>query len=180
MKGFTRDNPLLSLCGLNCGLCPMHIGGHCGGCGFGNQSCPLARCSLEHGGIEYCFQCSKYPCERYDGIDDYDSFITHQRQKADLHKAQQGGIENYNTEQNKKVALLVAMLERYNDGKRKSLFCQAVNLLELEDLLLIFDKTENESQGMPIRERAIHLSFLLQQCALERDVDLKLRKKGGK
>lgn len=67
----------------------MHLGGHCGGCGFGNQSCALARCSLEHGSIEYCFQCDKYPCERYESIDEYDSFITHQKRKADLRKAQQ-------------------------------------------------------------------------------------------
>ncbi len=57
MKGFKRENRLLSLCGLNCGLCTMKLGGHCGGCGNGNQSCKIARCSLEHGGVEYCFQC---------------------------------------------------------------------------------------------------------------------------
>ena len=30
MKGFIRKNQLFSLCGLNCGLCPMLLGGHCG------------------------------------------------------------------------------------------------------------------------------------------------------
>ena len=35
MKGFKRNNQLLSLCGLNCGLCPMHIDGYCPGCGGG-------------------------------------------------------------------------------------------------------------------------------------------------
>lgn len=45
MKGFKRNNQLLSLCGLNCGLCPMHIDGYCPGCGggAGNQSCRIAR-----------------------------------------------------------------------------------------------------------------------------------------
>ncbi len=52
MKGFERENQLFSLCGLNCGLCPMRIGGYCGGCGNGNQSCRIARCSLEQGGIQ--------------------------------------------------------------------------------------------------------------------------------
>ena len=32
MKGFTRDNPYFSLCGLNCKLCSMNLAGHCGGC----------------------------------------------------------------------------------------------------------------------------------------------------
>ena len=53
MKDFLRQEPLFSLCGLNCGLCTMHLGGHCPGCGggAGNQSCSLARCSLQHGGV---------------------------------------------------------------------------------------------------------------------------------
>ena len=34
MKGFERKNQLFSLCGLNCGLCPMLLGNYCGGCGM--------------------------------------------------------------------------------------------------------------------------------------------------
>ena len=51
MKGFNRKNQLFSLCGLNCGLCPMFLSKHCPGCGGGegNQSCKIARCSMEHG-----------------------------------------------------------------------------------------------------------------------------------
>lgn len=46
--------------------------------GEGNQSCSIAKCSLQHGNIKYCFQCENYPCEKYDNIDEFDSFITHQ------------------------------------------------------------------------------------------------------
>ncbi|MCB8611537.1 DUF3795 domain-containing protein, partial [Faecalibacillus faecis] len=90
MKNFKRDNLLFSLCGLNCGLCPMKIDGYCPGCGggAGNQSCKIARCSMEHGGIEYCFQCGKYPCEKYEGIDEFDSFITHQKRRTDFERAE--------------------------------------------------------------------------------------------
>ena len=35
MKGFTRDETRFSLCGLNCALCSMHLGGYCPGCGGG-------------------------------------------------------------------------------------------------------------------------------------------------
>ena len=42
MKGFERKNQLFSLCGLNCGLCPMRLGNYCGGCGNGNQSLNIA------------------------------------------------------------------------------------------------------------------------------------------
>ena len=35
MKGFTREETRFSLCGLNCRLCSMHLGGYCPGCGGG-------------------------------------------------------------------------------------------------------------------------------------------------
>ena len=134
MKGFTRSSHLLSLCGLNCALCPMLLGGHCGGCGNGNQSCGIARCSLEHGGVEYCFECGEYPCEKYRDIDRYDSFITHRRQKADMERARNAGIDLYNAEQLEKARMLRLLLDNYNDGRRKSFYCLAVNLLELPEL----------------------------------------------
>ncbi len=35
MKGFSREETRFSLCGLNCLLCSMHLGGYCPGCGGG-------------------------------------------------------------------------------------------------------------------------------------------------
>lgn len=57
MKGFNRPNQLFSLCGLNCGLCPMFLNQYCPGCGGGegNQSCKIAKYSMEHDGAQYCF-----------------------------------------------------------------------------------------------------------------------------
>lgn len=115
MKGFVRNNKYFSLCGLNCGLCPMNLSGHCSGCGVDNQSCKLARCSMEHGSIEYCFQCPEFPCQKYKHIADYDSFITHQNQMADIEKAQRIGIDAYNSEQIEKQQILDLLLSNYND-----------------------------------------------------------------
>lgn len=179
MKGFKRENPLFSLCGLNCGLCPMRLGGHCGGCGFGNQPCALARCSLEHGAIEYCFQCGKYPCVRYDCIDEFDSFITHQNQKADLQKAQRIGIEAYNAEQTKKVEILARLLDQYNDGRKKTLFCLAANFLELDELEAVIEQAGSEASELPIKEKAAYISSLFQKCAAEKGIALKLNKRKG-
>ncbi len=41
MKDFTRTDLSFSLCGLNCGLCPMRLGGHCPGCGGGADNTSL-------------------------------------------------------------------------------------------------------------------------------------------
>ncbi len=89
MKGFNRPNRLFSLGGLNCGLCPMLLNKYCPGCGGGegNQSCKIARCNIEHGSVEYCLQCREYPCEKFEHIDDFDSFITHRNQRSDMEKA---------------------------------------------------------------------------------------------
>lgn len=55
---FKRTDGLFSLCGLNCGLCPMHIRGGCSGCFNGStcyRTCPIAPCSVRHGNVDYIF-----------------------------------------------------------------------------------------------------------------------------
>lgn len=176
MKGFMRDDQLFSLCGLNCGLCPMNLGGHCSGCGKGNQSCKIAKCSLEHGAINYCFECSLYPCETYLHIDEFDSFITHQNQKADMERAKSIGIESYDEEQREKVLILDMLLSGYNDGRRKTFFCLAVNLLPLSDLAAVVVRLK-AADGLDIKERSAYAADLLQSAADAKGILLKLRKK---
>lgn len=53
----------------------------------------------------YCFQCKNYPCEKYDKIDEYDSFITHQNQKTDMARFREPGAELYLAEQQRKKDL---------------------------------------------------------------------------
>lgn len=181
MKNFSRDDQLLSLCGLNCGLCPMHLGGYCPGCGGGkgNQSCPIARCSLLHGGISYCFQCESYPCGRYTEADGYDSFITRRHQQADLKKAAEIGLRAYHAEQLEKIEILRELLSNYNDGRKKSFFCLAVNLLEISEIRHIMQRLAEweELASTPIKERAARAAELFQEAAGRSGVVLKLHKK---
>ena len=179
MKGFERKNQLFSLCGLNCGLCPMFLGNHCGGCGNGNQSCKIAKCSLEHGKMEYCFECKNYPCEKYSHIDEYDSFITHKRQKADLERVQNIGIKQYNLEQQEKIQILSHLLANYNDGRRKNFFCVAVNLLELSELQEAMKqrKQNDELSVLSVKEQCSYIVDILQKIADRRNIKLKLVKK---
>ena len=178
MKGFMRSDQLFSLCGLNCGLCTMHLGRYCPGCGggAGNQSCAIARCSLDHGGVEYCFQCGAFPCARYESGEAYDSFITHRNRLRDLEKARKFGMGAYCEEQREKVGLLRALLETYNDGRRKTLFAQAVNLLETEDLREILTRLSGETSDLPLQERASRAAALCKEAAALRGIDLRLRK----
>lgn len=183
MKGFNRHNQLFSLCGLNCRLCPMFLNKNCPGCGGGegNQSCKIARCSMEHGSVQYCFQCSEYPCGKYDHIDDFDSFITHRNQKSDMEKAKCLGIDAYNTEQAEKASILEVLLFNYNDGRKKTLFCVAVNLLELQDLQTVLKEIDRklDIETLTLKEKSAFVAGLLQDAAAMKNIDLKLHKKKG-
>lgn len=177
MKGFEREDLWFSLCGLNCGLCPMRLGNYCPGCGggAGNASCKIAGCSLKHGGMEYCFQCREFPCGHYDHIDEFDSFITHQRRKADLEKVRRVGLEAYRREQMERAEILRRLLENYNNGRQKTLFCLAANLLELESLRKI--GKDLEQSGNTAKVKSAQAAELLQAAAEAQGVVLKLRKK---
>lgn len=181
MKGFNRQNQFFSLCGLNCGLCPMFLNKYCPGCGGGegNQSCKIARCSMEHDGVEYCFQCGEYPCSKYEHIDDFDSFMTHRSRRSDMERVRQFGIEAYNVEQVEKIRILDILLSGFNDGRKKTLFCTAVTLLELQELREVLRQIENRSdlETLTLKEKSAFAAGLLQAAAAKNSIELKLRKK---
>ena len=181
MKDFKRQYPLFSLCGLNCGLCPMHMGNYCPGCGggAGNQPCAIARCSQKREGLEYCFQCGDYPCEKYEGIDVFDSFIVHRNQMKDFEHVKTIGIDAYQSELEEKIEILNYLLDNFNDGRRKNFFCIAVNLLALKDVKTVMAQlgSETDVDSVPLKEKAALAVNLFLAMAEKRGVELKLNKK---
>ena len=184
MKGFTRTETRFSLCGLNCAVCSMHLGGYCPGCGggTGNQNCALAKCSLEHGGVQFCWECPEYPCTRYEGFDDGDSFVPHRNRKQDIAQAREIGLEVYLAQLEEKRTILEELLTYYNDGRRKLLFNTAVYLLPLEDLRTVMAALDSQSKSaeQTEKERALSAVGLLQEAADRRGISLKLNKKSKK
>lgn len=182
-----RPYPLLSACGLNCGLCPrFHTDGTsrcpgCGGPGFEAKRppCGILRCNARHG-VEYCFQCADYPCKKLQGATCVDSFITHQHMEKDFALAKEIGLEAYQAALNEKTAMLRLLLDHYNDGRRKSFFCLAVNLLSLQDVRQVLRQIEAQTRDdSSPKEKAAMAAGLFQAMAEARGVSLKLRKKGG-
>ena len=171
MKGFTRELLQFSLCGLNCLLCPMQVGGYCPGCGGGpgNQSCAIAQCS-------FCSQCPEYPCARYDEFDAADSFVPHSRRAADLNRARELGLDAYIDELRAKRVILDKLLADYNDGRRKTFYCAAVYLLPLEDLQSAMTVLEGQPE-CSVKEWAAAAVKLLQEATDSHDICLKLNKK---
>ena len=182
MKNFDRSDLSFSLCGLNCGLCPMKLDRYCPGCGGGdgNQSCPIARCSLERGGFAYCFQCEEFPCARYTQTDTYDTFLSKCNRMRDIERFRRIGQDAYHAEQADRIAVLNRLLENYNDGRRKSLFCLAAQLLEPQSLAAVLRQLDAETAGLPQQEKAIRATDLLRALAEEQNIVLKLHKKPSK
>lgn len=185
MEYQTRKYPLLSACGLNCGLCPRyHTDGksQCPGCAGENflkkhPSCGILSCCQRHG-IEYCYLCGEYPCKKYDGADADDSFITHLHQFTDFDRIKSIGPEAYQSELNEKVNILHDLLTNYNDGRQKNFFCIAVNLLELQDVKQIMEQiTYTVMSEDTIKEKSAIAVHLFKDMADKRNVMLKLRKK---
>lgn len=179
-KVFKREDLLFSLCGLNCSLCPMFVTKRCKGCIEGSMCyniCDIAPCSIEHGGVDYCFECDEYPCEKYDGVDQHDSIMLHKNQLTDIEKAKTIGIERYNQEQTKKVEILHKLLEDYNYGNdREVFFCTAVNILPLDDLTTIISDLDENTNEMSLEEKYNYVKDKLFECANNRDVKIELRK----
>ena len=184
MKDFTCTETRFSLCGLNCALCSMHLGGYCPGCGggAGNQSCAIAKCSMEHGGIQFCWECPEYPCLRYEGFDDGDSFVPHRNRQQDIALARKMGLDAYLAQLEEKRSILDDLLAHYNDGRRKTLFNMAVYLLPLEDLRSVMTALYNRPalSEQPVKERALAAVELLQKSANQRGISLKRSRKSKK
>lgn len=184
MKNVQRQYPLFSACGLNCGLCPRyHTDGtsKCSGCAGENfltkhPSCGVISC-CQRRGIEYCYQCDEYPCKRYDGVDSCDSFISHRNQLKDFEKVKRIGLEAYQSEINEKVEILQELLLNYNDGRKKSFFCIAVNLLELTDVKeVIANIAEAIKPDSTIKEKSSTAVSLFKSMAKKLNITLKLNK----
>lgn len=186
MMRYSRKYSLFSLCGLNCGLCPRYQTdgiSKCPGCGGKNfhlkhPSCAVISCNRKHDHVEYCFQCSSYPCDRYKEPSKLDSFITYRNVITDFKKANETGLAKYQKELNEKVDILEYLIKNYNDGRRKGFYCLAVNLLKLPDLNEIIEQINNKikNQDMEIKEKIKLVIDLLELKAKKEKIELKLRK----
>lgn len=71
-------------------------------------------------------------------------------------------------------------LVNYNDGRRKTFFCVAVNLLQIQDLKTIMERIKaNTNQGYTIKEKAAYAVNLFQEIAIKQNIVLKLNKKNS-
>jgi hypothetical protein len=185
MNEYRRKDPSFSLCGLNCSLCPrFHTEGSskCPGCGgesfsIKHPTCAVVTCNKKHDHVEYCFECSLFPCERYAFSKTADSFITYKNIEQNMAEAKRD-LQGYLKELKRKQAMLEDLITNYNDGKSKGFYCLAVNLLPLTALDGVIQAIHASSdlRNMSAKEKAKVVVRLFKEKADEMGIELKLRK----
>lgn len=185
MKEYCREYPLYSLCGLNCGLCPRyHTDGvsKCPGCGgadfhLKHPACSVITCNKKHCNVEFCFQCSSFPCERYNKPNNGDSFISYSNVMIDFEKAN-NDIEEYKMELNEKITILEFLIANFNDGRRKNFYCISVNLLDLADLRDVVKEIRDHimKQEIPLKNKIEQIVSFIEAKADKEGIKLELRK----
>ena len=108
---------------------------------------------------------------------EYDSFISHRHMAHDLARLQQIGLDAYRAELEEKIKILHTLLDGYNDGRRKTFYCTAVALLDLD---VMDGLAQQENDEMEVREKAVYAARLFEQVAKQRKIVLKLCKKPKK
>ena len=92
-----------------------------------------------------------------------------------LARAREIGAAAYLGELGEKMDIFQYLLHTCNDGRRKSLFALAANLLPLEDLRRV--RSDLTALDAPLSLRAREAARLLDEAARARGIALRLRKK---
>ena len=186
--------PTIGCCGLDCGLCPRYYtagSSRCPGCAGPDffekhPSCGYITCCVKKKGLEVCAQCGEFPCTKFEAwlgnLEQYDSFLTHQRTRPNLDSIRTHGIESFMKQQRKRMTLLNTMLESFDDGRAKSFYCVAATLLPVTALEESLHRAQEQvkkdnARSGDIKDRAAILRGLLDDCAAKTGVELKLRQK---
>ncbi len=185
MKDNSRQYPVYSLCGLNCGLCPRyHTEGpsRCPGCGGADFSqkhpaCAVITCNKKHDNVQFCFECGSYPCPKYQSTSAHDSFISYTHVLQNFNLASQD-LAQYLSVLKRKQDCLTILLQEFNDGRSKGLYCLAIDLLPaaiLDELQEYIEDLRCQVHPDPW-EKAHNMAAWIRQKAEELKIALQLRK----
>ncbi|MCK4347725.1 MAG: DUF3795 domain-containing protein [Thermoplasmatales archaeon] len=185
-----KQYPTIGCCGLDCGLCPRYytVGtSRCPGCcgpDFWQKhpGSPILNCCVKRKGLEFCSDCSEFPCSKFKDVDKYDSFLTHQKMVSNLNFIKKYGIKKFIDQQNKRIKLLETMINNFNDGRSRSFYCIATTLLPMLSLERALDDANQKIKKDKIRMEDIKttskiLKGFLNEVADRDGIELKLRKK---
>ena len=108
----------------------------------------------------------------------YDSFLPHSNLLANLQQVRNSGPEGLLEELSTREGLLLWLLQNCNDGRQKTLFCTAANLLPLDVLESAVQQIRQQIEQEPDPKKKASLArAALQAAASGCGISLKLHKK---
>jgi len=185
-----KKYPSLGCCGLDCGMCPAYYTdgpSRCPGCGGEDffekhPSCSYITCCVKKRDLEVCAQCEQYPCAKFEGASNGpDVKTTAKNVLQNQQFIQEYGIAKFMEQQELRIKMLQDMLEHYNDGRSKTLYCLAATLLSVDGLKKALTEADQAIETDIVNEdnlkgRAKVLKGILTRQAGEEGEILKMRK----
>jgi hypothetical protein len=192
-----KTYPTIGVCGLDCGLCLRYytVGTSrcpgCGGPGFSDKhpSCSFITCCVKKRGLEVCGQCPEFPCSKFKSEAEYrqaelsSSYPPDRKVLANSRFIREEGIKEFVRRQKRRIGLLEAMIEGYDDGRSRSFFCRAAALLDPEALKRSLDEAKKAtkaggrgSSDSIDKARAKVLRGILVEAAQSEGIDLTAKK----
>ena len=156
-----KTYPTIGVCGLDCGLCPRYYTkgrSRCPGCGGPNfsqkhPSCSFITCCVKKKGLEVCGQCEEFPCskfkseEEYRRVEESSSYPPYATVLSNLRFIRDNGIGKFIKVQEKRIGLLLTMIDDFDDGRSRSFFCRAAALLHPKTLQSSLAKANKAAAG---------------------------------
>jgi hypothetical protein len=186
-----KKYPTIGVCGLDCGMCPRYYTkgtSRCPGCAGPDffdkhPSCSFITCCVKKKNLEVCSECLDFPCskfkseEEYQQLNESSSYPSSKRVIRNLNIIKEDGIKKFIERQKKRIKLLEIMIENFDDGRSRSLYCKATTLLDLTSLKNSLDKatqrikTDNIKSG-DIKIKAKILKEILNVISLKKGVEI--------
>jgi hypothetical protein len=182
--------PIIGACGLDCGLCPRYYtegDSRCPGCCgpdffLKHPSCKFTTCCVKQKELENCALCADFPgCLKVDKLLEWagklDSVISYQPIPANFAFIREHGIEEFVQRERQKQELLRNLIDNYNDGRSRSFYCTACQLLPLEKLKETVTQTgAGINENADAKENTKLMRDAISKLAGILQIDLRLRK----
>jgi hypothetical protein len=193
-----KKYPTIGACGLDCGLCPRYYtvgSSRCPGCagpGFFDKhpTCSFITCCVKGKGLEVCAECPDFPCSRfkteeeYRQVKDSSSYPPCAILMPNMRFVKAHGLRRFMEQQKKRIGMLEAMIEGYDDGRSRSFYCRAAALLSVPSLRGALTEANRKIQTERVTRRdrktkATILKIILRDAAPEAGHNGRERREGS-
>lgn len=165
-KAVVKKYPTIGVCGLDCGLCPRYYTrgtSRCPGCAgpdffSKHPSCGFITCCVKKKGMEVCAECPDFPCTRFRSEQEYQqvkessSYPSYKAVMRNADLIRERGIKEFIARQKKRIRLLERMIEDFDDGRSRSLFCRATCLHDVTNLEVALNEAIRQVRINHIRQ----------------------------